>query len=112
MNVIEFTTPALRDRREDIPLLVEHFRKQFLTTLRPIDKFSPEAIEILCKYDWPGNVRELQNVIERAVSLSTSDTMEVDQLPGDIREAARVHLPRRTLDAAVFDSQEVTSSAY
>jgi transcriptional regulator with PAS, ATPase and Fis domain len=103
LNVIEFTMPALRERREDIPLLCGHFRKKYRTKLRPVDKFSLEAMEILCNYDWPGNVRELQNVIERAVGLSGSDTIEITQLPADIREAVGDVVPRRGLDAAIFE---------
>jgi transcriptional regulator of acetoin/glycerol metabolism len=60
-------------------------------------------MEILCNYNWPGNVRELQNVIDRAVGLSEGDTVHVGQLPADIREAVGDVVPRRGLDAAIFE---------
>ena len=62
--------PPLRDRREDIPLLAEHFLAKYTEQMdKPISGISREAIELLTAYDWPGNVRELENVIERAVAL-------------------------------------------
>lgn len=70
LNVISIHMPALRERKEDIPLLVEHFleKHRFSPTSTPA-KISEEAMEALCRYDWPGNVRELENTIERAVVL-------------------------------------------
>jgi DNA-binding NtrC family response regulator len=80
LNVVTVTLPALRDRREDIPELVEHF----LAT-RPLGptrrRVSPEAMQFLTRYDWPGNVRELANVIERAQILAEGDTITPDDLP-------------------------------
>jgi formate hydrogenlyase transcriptional activator len=71
LNVIPISLPALRDRVEDIPLLVEHFVKKFSERLgKPIDIIPNEVMEVLNAHDWPGNIRELQNFIERAVVLS------------------------------------------
>ncbi len=73
LNVIPIEMPPLRDRREDIPLLVEHFLKRFAErTGKTIDGVDEKAMTELARYDWPGNVRELENTIERAVVLSTS----------------------------------------
>lgn len=88
LNVIAITCPPLRDRSEDVPLLVDHFvevysRKNGRNTLR----VSREALDRLCGYHWPGNVRELENVIERAVVLSTQDTILESDLPEPIATA-------------------------
>jgi formate hydrogenlyase transcriptional activator len=71
LNVFPIRIPPLRERREDIPLLVRYFTQRFAKRLRrPIESVSRESMEMLCRWAWPGNVRELQNVIERAVILS------------------------------------------
>lgn len=76
LNVIPLTLPALRDRREDIPLLVEHFVRKFSARLdKPIDEIPPEVMEVLKRHHWPGNIRELQNFIERAVVLSPGSAL-------------------------------------
>ena len=78
--------PPLRDRREDVPALLAHFHGAFLQgkwqTSAP---FTPGALKLLMDYDWPGNVRELENVVERAVVLSTQERVDVDLLPESIR---------------------------
>jgi len=76
LNVIPIELPPLRDRRDDIPALVEHFvRKHAQRTGRRIDGIAEGVVHALQQYDWPGNVRELENTIERAVVLSTSSTI-------------------------------------
>ena len=71
LHVFPLSVPALRERREDIPLLVQHFVDEYARRMnRRIEAISPHAIEVLTNYSWPGNVRELQNFIERAVILS------------------------------------------
>jgi DNA-binding NtrC family response regulator len=77
LNVIPLVLPPLRERREDIPMLVEHFlRKHAHRSGRKIDEIRPDALERLTTYDWPGNVRELENTIERAVVLSGGPVIE------------------------------------
>ncbi|MBC7692268.1 MAG: sigma-54-dependent Fis family transcriptional regulator [Methylotenera sp.] len=72
LNVIPFQVPGLRERKEDIPLLAEHFLREFSNTHgKSLMKLSPEALQALVSYSWPGNVRELKNLIERIVILST-----------------------------------------
>jgi DNA-binding NtrC family response regulator len=86
LNVIAIPLPPLRERREDIPELVEHF----LTT-RPIGgrcRIAPEALEALNRYDWPGNVRELANVLERAQILAENHVITADDLPESLAETA------------------------
>ncbi|NNK84707.1 MAG: sigma-54-dependent Fis family transcriptional regulator, partial [Desulfobacterales bacterium] len=82
LNVISFQMPPLRDRKEDIPLLAEHFLRRFSQeTNKPIDKISREAIDELMLYEWPGNVRELENAIERAVVVGKEREVRPDDLP-------------------------------
>jgi len=69
--VVTVELPPLRERKEDIPLLAQHFLKKFaLENQKEISDFSPEVTDFLLKYQWPGNVRELENTIERAVILA------------------------------------------
>lgn len=90
LNVISLHVPPLRQRREDIPALVEHFVSIFRERFnRPALDLSPEARQRLEAYDWPGNVRELRNAVERAAALATSDRIEAEQiLPAAARQAA------------------------
>ena len=82
LNVISIQLPPLRDRREDIPLLAEFFvRKYCEENGKPQYRVSPDALKSLMDYHWPGNVRELENVIERAVVLAQSDTIDRSLLP-------------------------------
>src|SRR5580692_7640648 len=82
LNVITIELPPLRQRKEDIPLLVEHFRKKYAEeNERPVRRITPEALRPLMAYSWPGNVRELENVIERAVVLSSGADITLDLLP-------------------------------
>ncbi len=71
LSVFPITVPPLRERREDIPLLVQYFLTKFSRRMKKnIDTVSPEGMQSLCQYSWPGNIRELEHVIERAVILS------------------------------------------
>jgi len=82
LNVVSIELPPLRERREDIPLLADHFLNKFaLENEKEVAGFSPEAMEFLLRYDWPGNVRELENAIERAVILAKGSLIEVADLP-------------------------------
>src|SRR5882757_1398009 len=82
LSVIPIHVPALRERREDIPLLARHFLEQFRKSMeKPIQGISPEAMGLLESYDWPGNVRELENTIERAVALESGMEISPRVLP-------------------------------
>jgi DNA-binding NtrC family response regulator len=86
LNVISVQLPPLRDRKEDIPLLIDRFLEQFChENGKPTRQFSHGAMKLLMDYDWPGNVRELENVVERAVVLSTQEAVDVDLLPESVR---------------------------
>jgi two-component system response regulator AtoC len=85
LNVVPIAIPPLRDRREDIPLLVDHFIRRSNHLLhKRITGVSPAALDVLMAYRWPGNVRELQNVIERAVTLAHGTLIEVKDVPLDL----------------------------
>ena len=86
LNVISIQLPPLRDRKEDVPLLVERFLGQFCRENgKPPRLFSNVAMKLLMDYEWPGNVRELENAVERAVVLSADELMDADLLPENIR---------------------------
>jgi DNA-binding NtrC family response regulator len=88
LNVIPIHLPSLRQRRDDIPLLVNHFLKKYVEKAKKkVASVSPEAMKILTGYDWPGNVRELENIVERAVILTNKNVIMPDDLPPSIRES-------------------------
>ena len=87
LNVMNLQVPSLRDRRDDIPLLAQHFLGKYAARNRKSAKgFSPLAMDMLIKYDWPGNVRELENIVERAVILMTGEHVTEKQLPINIAQ--------------------------
>ncbi|HXQ98690.1 MAG TPA: sigma-54 dependent transcriptional regulator [Candidatus Limnocylindrales bacterium] len=92
LNVISIQLSPLRDRKEDIPLLIEHFLKRYCeeNSKKPL-RFTNGALKLIMDYDWPGNVRELENVVERAVVLATSDQLDADILPESLRGKDTVH---------------------
>ncbi|HLJ13874.1 MAG TPA: sigma-54 dependent transcriptional regulator [Bryobacteraceae bacterium] len=116
LNVINIVLPPLRDRKEDLPLLIDHFfvkycrenEKYLDTERRSILSFEPEAMQILMDHTWPGNVRELENIVERAVVLASANCIGADVLPDyllqmggmRIRRDEGGHLPA---DASLFE---------
>ena len=90
LNVIAVTSPPLRDRRDDVPLLVDHFLDLYCRkNKRSAMNVGRGALDKLMAYDWPGNVRELQNVVERAVVLAKGDTLTLEDLPPTIAASER-----------------------
>jgi two-component system response regulator AtoC len=99
LNIIPITLPPLRERPEDIPLLVHHFLRKYAREGGMMD-VSPEAMQLLLQYSWPGNVRELENIVERAGVLSDSSTLTPHVLPPELKRAAeefQVHVPENCL---------------
>jgi len=89
INVVPIVLPPLRDRREDIPLLLDHFIQKFNSeNNKHVKGVSEESLAILMDYDWPGNVRELENLIERAVTLTSNEYIQPNELPLSL-----IHLP-------------------
>jgi transcriptional regulator with PAS, ATPase and Fis domain len=89
VNVIPMHLPPLRERREDVPLLADHFLAKYATQMqKPVRSISHEAVALLQAYGWPGNVRELENTIERAVALEQSPSVLPDSLPRYIRSGS------------------------
>ena len=108
LNVITIDLPPLRQRKEDIPLLIDFFlRKYSEENERPLRRMSPEALRPLVSYSWPGNVRELENVIERAVVLSSSQQVGADLLPDQITgRGTTLPVLEHRGDASLFDIME------
>jgi two-component system, NtrC family, response regulator PilR len=114
LNVIPIQLPPLRERREDIPLLVSHFLQKFGKELgKEVRGVSPEAMLVLERYHWPGNIRELENVLERAIVLGAGEMLGVDSLPETLRRERpvkgleAVDLPEDGLDLeATLDTIE------
>jgi DNA-binding NtrC family response regulator len=98
LNVINVHLPPLRERKEDIPLLVEYFMDKFSTeNNKEVNNISPEAMELLMEYDWPGNIRELHNCIESSVVRSKNKTISLQDLPPYIKHSRYHSEPKITL---------------
>ncbi len=94
LNVVAIALPPLRERREDIPLLAQHFLEKYTQKNEKIFlDFSPEAMEALLQYEWPGNIRELENTIERAVVLHNDTKIKWQHLPDGMRKKERTAIP-------------------
>ncbi len=102
LNVIEIRLPPLRDRAEDIPELIHHFARKHAGELgRDVTGIAPEALAALEAYHYPGNVRELENIVERAVTLSRVDRIDLECLPATVFEGARPGPSERIPDKGV-----------
>ena len=87
--------PPLRERKDDIPLLVQHFIDKYgQENNKPGLELTAEALDLLSDHDWPGNVRELENVIERATVLSSGPRIEADLIPENVRSSRRFQMPQ------------------
>ena len=94
MNVIPIYSPSLREKKEDIPLLVEYFSKIYTEENNfKVKKFSEDALEAMIKYHWKGNVRELKNVVERLIIMTEADIIGRQDLPERIRGEIDIYLP-------------------
>ncbi len=105
LNVIPIRLPSLRQRRDDIPLLVDHFLKRYAQN-NPSKTASKEAMDLLMKYDWPGNVRELENVMERALILDEGGLIGPEDLPDKIRFGAS-HRGSLIIDSPTLSLEEL-----
>ena len=107
LNVVNIHIPPLRERKEDIPLLVAVFLKEFaLENDRRIEALEPKARMILYNYSWPGNVRELRNCIESSVVMSKSSILTVDDLPPQIRGDSEANVIRLSTGMSLADAEK------
>jgi DNA-binding NtrC family response regulator len=111
LHVIAIHLPSLRDRKDDIPLLVQHFLEKYGTeNARPNLEVAPEALDLLMDYDWPGNVRELENVIERATVLTQGQRIGPDLIPDQVRRAPNFQMPHIVMPSEGVSLKEVTAA--
>lgn len=117
LNVLNLTVPPLRMRREDVPLLAQHFLGRCARSLRKsVQGISPQALDILCAHHWPGNVRELENTIERATNLAVTELIESADLPLEIKQRLRpsapgsVPEPRAALDLGTHEMNAIITA--
>jgi DNA-binding NtrC family response regulator len=107
LNVVNLHIPPLSERREDIPLLAQHFLERSAPLMgKPVNAISEGALALLKAYDFPGNVRELENIIERGVALCQGDTLEEAHLPDDLRDLSIRAYRHRDGRVPTLDEQE------
>jgi DNA-binding NtrC family response regulator len=110
LNVVHIEVPPLRERREDIAVLLDHFLRLFAEThRRPVPQVMPSALATLVEYRWPGNVRELRNVAERLVLQCRDGVVNVENLPVEIRRAPQ---PQRAEPAVVTPQRELSQELF
>src|SRR3989475_11880143 len=103
LNVVRITMPPLRERKEDIPILVHGFLRHFCkANEKPLLELAPDAMDALLAYNWPGNVRELRTAIEHGVVMTTGPKITLRDLPSAVRQAAGATLPRGISPANAF----------
>jgi DNA-binding NtrC family response regulator len=111
LNVITVQLPPLRRRREDIPLLVQHFLQKYSEeNKRRVREVTPDAMRVLMDHNWPGNVRELENTIERAVVLCTADRVTPELLPDYLRYPTRTDQPATVVPADGLSLKDAVSN--
>lgn len=109
LNVVQIKLPALRERKSDIPLLVNYFLEKFTEAGREVRTISEDAMTRLLAYDWPGNVRELENVIERAVALGSGPILHIADLPTNLHYGTgeRIPSPDETVELKELERRAV-----
>ncbi len=111
LNVIAIQLPPLRQRKEDIPALVQHFVEKYAhENGKRVDGVSPDVLQLLMDYDWPGNVRELENVVERGVVLASSELIGPDLVPDHVRTSPSFHIPPVAVPPEGINLREVIAS--
>jgi DNA-binding NtrC family response regulator len=110
LHVITIQLPALRERKEDVPLLAQHFLEKYGEENGKIGmELTPDALDLLMEYDWPGNVRELENVIERAVVLCPGSRIDTELIPEHVRTSRPFQIPTFVVPPEGISFKEVTS---
>jgi two-component system nitrogen regulation response regulator NtrX len=113
LNVVPVYSPPLREKKEDIPQLIEYFSRNFAdeNNFRP-KKFSPDAVSALVKHSWKGNVRELRNVVERLLIMTEAETIGVKDLPGSLRTGVKTKLPGASQTKTLKDYRELAEKEF
>ncbi len=106
IHVVPLELPSLRERREDIRLLAEHFLAEHVAQGRTANRFTRSALAVLERHDWPGNVRELENAVERAVTLARGDVIDTEDLPEALVRAGKVDTLREAVRGGAFPLEE------
>jgi len=107
LNVVPIFLPALRDRKEDIPLLIEFFLRRFNEENKKDVSIAPDAVRLLMNYNWPGNVRELENTIERLVVMSNGKIIESSDLPINLKlQTPKEFMQKESLKAGIEDIEK------
>lgn len=92
LNVVSIELPSLRQRKDDVPLLIDYFLNKYSQSMnRPVPELSPEALGLLLNYDWPGNVRELENAIERALVIRRGNRIEASDFPFQLSQGPKAN---------------------
>lgn len=113
LNVINIYLPPLREKMDDLPLLVNHFLKKFTAKLeKRITKISPEAMEKLSRYSWPGNIRELENMVESAVVMTSTNILELADFPMITEKVANNPRKTRSSDIPFYAAREIFEKRY
>src|SRR4051812_12179607 len=111
LHVITVLLPPLRERKDDIPLLVQHFIEKYgKENNKPNLELSAEALDLLAEYDWPGNVRELENVIERATVLTSGQRIDADLIPDNVKNGRRFQMPQFVIPAEGISYRDAEAS--
>ncbi len=113
INIARLELPPLRDRKEDVPVLVNRFIDKFNTLMRKhIQGVAPEALSFLIAYEWPGNIRELENTIERAFIICNEDMIDISHLPPELRVGVKGEAPAVEMKSAhrILDVQAIQSA--
>jgi len=112
LHVINVYLPPLRERREDVPLLAQHFLEKYGDENNKRDmELTGEALDLMMEYDWPGNVRELENVMERAVVLSSTPRIGGDLIPEHVRASPAFHIPKFVVPPEGISFKDVITDA-
>ncbi|MCB0742480.1 MAG: sigma-54-dependent Fis family transcriptional regulator, partial [Ignavibacteriae bacterium] len=108
LNVVEIKLPSLNERREDIPLLVNHFVEKYCKEMgKPVLGVTNDSIKKLINYDWRGGVRELENIIERAIIFSAGDKIEVNDLADNVNQSISIgNMPESIKEASLIFEKE------
>jgi len=111
LHVITVSLPPLRDRKEDVPLLVQHFLEKYATENAKVGlELSPDALDLLTDYDWPGNVRELENVIERGAVLVSGTRIDTDLIPEHVQSSRPFQMPSFSLPPEGISFRDVIAN--